>query len=279
MPADIRIHQIFYDEETRAMLDPGFIPLDNTSNERPDWYELWPIRRFLRETALDPEAWYGFFSPRFAAKTGLVSSAVRKVIRKVGADADLVLFSNARDQIAYFRNIFEQGEYSHPGLYDAMVSLLHEAGTSLDLRGIVDHSRSGVFGNYVVAKASFWREWLKLADLLVDLVESGRGSARLQEAVSYGGRHDVPLKAFVQERLAALLIHRDGLKARSYEEGAVGPLFARLFIDMPHNRELLQRCDALKLQYARTGDPAALDGYYRARAQILTARPMPPPWR
>ena len=44
---DARIHQIYYSEQTRAELDPGFLPLDNSANERPDWREYWPIRRFL----------------------------------------------------------------------------------------------------------------------------------------------------------------------------------------------------------------------------------------
>jgi hypothetical protein len=31
MPQQAFIHQIFYDERTRAQLDPGFLPLDNTA--------------------------------------------------------------------------------------------------------------------------------------------------------------------------------------------------------------------------------------------------------
>ena len=40
--------------------------LDNLRNERPDWREYWPIRRFLLEGTPDPDAFYGFFSPRFS---------------------------------------------------------------------------------------------------------------------------------------------------------------------------------------------------------------------
>ena len=42
----------FFDEATRALLDPGFLPLDNTANRRPEWYELWVIREFLRVISL-----------------------------------------------------------------------------------------------------------------------------------------------------------------------------------------------------------------------------------
>jgi hypothetical protein len=27
-------------------MEPGYRMLDNLANERPDWYEYWPIRRF-----------------------------------------------------------------------------------------------------------------------------------------------------------------------------------------------------------------------------------------
>jgi len=53
MPADIRVFQIFYDEDTRASLDRAFEPLDNTKNARSDWYEYWPIRNYLYKQRRD----------------------------------------------------------------------------------------------------------------------------------------------------------------------------------------------------------------------------------
>lgn len=41
MSTEIRVFQIFYNEETRASLDPDFEPLDNSDSERADWYEYW----------------------------------------------------------------------------------------------------------------------------------------------------------------------------------------------------------------------------------------------
>lgn len=36
----IFVYQIYYDDISRQQLDPGFIPLDNMTNSRPDWYDL-----------------------------------------------------------------------------------------------------------------------------------------------------------------------------------------------------------------------------------------------
>ena len=48
------IYQIYYDEASRAALDPGFLPLDNTANLRPDWYEFHVIKKFLENNHLEP---------------------------------------------------------------------------------------------------------------------------------------------------------------------------------------------------------------------------------
>src|SRR5471030_756581 len=93
------IYQIYYDESSRRMLDTGFIPLDNTSNERPDWFEFWVIRRFLLNTPLQEGAWYGFFSPKFRIKTGLDSNQVLGFFEHFAAHTDVALFSPRWDQV------------------------------------------------------------------------------------------------------------------------------------------------------------------------------------
>src|SRR5690349_5921280 len=111
MSVPVSIHQIFYDDASQAQLEPGYLPLDNRANLRPDWYEFWSIRQFLLETPLQPGRWYGFFSPRFAEKTKLGSAEVLEFVRTIDGYADVALFSPYWDQIAYFQNPFEQGEY------------------------------------------------------------------------------------------------------------------------------------------------------------------------
>ena len=49
MASRVHAFQIFYNDATRAAVDPAFQPLDNSANERPDWYEYWPIRRFFHD--------------------------------------------------------------------------------------------------------------------------------------------------------------------------------------------------------------------------------------
>ena len=96
MATQIYIHQIYYSDETQAQLDKGFLPLDNT-NGLKDWYEYWPIRKFLQKNKLDDNAYYGFFSPKFTEKTGLTSSHVFDFIRETfHPNVDAFLFSQMK---------------------------------------------------------------------------------------------------------------------------------------------------------------------------------------
>ena len=117
MAGEVRAFQIFYNDKTRALLDPDFEPLDNSKNERPDWYEYWPIRTFLSENRLSDSTYYGFLSPLFFQKTGLSGRKVMDFLRQAG-DADIVTFPPFPCHAAVFVNVFEQGEFFHQGLYD-----------------------------------------------------------------------------------------------------------------------------------------------------------------
>src|ERR1700688_4721796 len=92
MPA-LHIFQILNHYTSRQELDPGFEVLDNSANERPDWYEYWPIRRFLLNEALNEDAFYGFLSPKFKLKTSLSLGDVRAFIEGADGATEIVLLS------------------------------------------------------------------------------------------------------------------------------------------------------------------------------------------
>src|SRR6202167_1472454 len=112
----VHIYQILNHYTAREDLDPGFGVLDNSANERPDWYEYWPMRKFLLGEALHEDAYYGFLSPKFGHKTNLTAAAVGEIIGRAADAPDIFLFSPSIHNSAYFLNVFEHGESEHPGL-------------------------------------------------------------------------------------------------------------------------------------------------------------------
>ena len=111
---EIFIYQIHY--MRRALLDPGFRVLDNSSNERADWFEYWPIRKFLLNEPLDEDSFYGFLSLKFQQKTNLSAAAVREFVSRESSTADVILLSPSLHATAYHLNLFQFGDAAHPGL-------------------------------------------------------------------------------------------------------------------------------------------------------------------
>lgn len=268
------IHQIHYDEASRKALDPGFIALENTGNVRPDWYEFWVIRNFLKaeESRLQDDAWYGFLSPRFRLKTGVTSTMLLDHMRGLAPATEVVLITTNWDQLSYFLNPFEQGEHWHPGLQQASQRFVDHVGLDVKLPELVSHTGSSVFSNYILSKPRFWRAWLRLADALFDYVEDGTTDAAssMRGATTYGSdRHLAPLKTFVQERLATLVLAKDRYDVATLEFGD-GRVFPRLFHPDAATRQMLKACDLLKRHYNLTRDPDHLAMYWRLRDQIPT---------
>src|SRR6204780_3611301 len=106
----MHIYQVLNHYTSRQELDPDFAVLDNSANERPDWFEYWPIRRFLLNEALDENAFYGFLSPKFKLKTNMSSADVREFILAAGSAVDVVLLSPSIHNSAYYLNVFEHGD-------------------------------------------------------------------------------------------------------------------------------------------------------------------------
>src|SRR5580700_5144909 len=206
------IYQILTHYTSRQDLDPGFGVLDNSANERPDWYEYWPIRKFLRNEPLDEDAYYGFLSPKFRLKTNLTSTLVRDFIAGADPATDVLLFSPSIHNSAYFLNVFEHGESEHPGLAKVAARFFEAIDPSVRIAELVSDSRNTVYSNYFIAKPRFWRAWLEINERMYSIAETpadALGQA-LSSPTPYRGGSSVQMKIFIMERVATLLLTVDG---------------------------------------------------------------------
>jgi hypothetical protein len=269
----INIYQIYYDSGSKAMLEPGYLPLDNSANERPDWYELWPIRKFLIETKLEDNSWYGFLSPKFGLKTGISSQDLLNFVNQFGSEAEVILVPVwAWDAIAFNQNIFFQGDLDHPGLLEDTQKFLSNIKLNVNLNELVTHSGNSVFNNAIIAKPKFWMQWLHLIDQFYHYAEDpiNTDAELLRRQTTYGLGH-APMKAFIQERLSAIVLHETAFRVASLDASSVG-LISDLFVDDLWNRRLLQVCDLLKQEYTKTKDPKLLELFFDLR-NLVTKGP------
>ena len=266
MGRPVHLLHIGYSEATASVIEPGFTLLDNRANPRPDWYEIWPIRHWLRKQPLDEETLYGFFSPKLRAKTGL-GAAELLAFAAAHAPAELLLFSPQPDVAMPFRSVFHGGERFNPGYLDAAQAVLDRAGSGVALHQVVMDSRCAVFSNYLLATPRFWRQWLAWVEVLVAMAEAG--DAGLALATSYGA--GVQRKVFVGEGFASLLAW-----GGAYRLATLSPFAVPWFSQFSAQRDELIELDALKMAYRDTARREYLTRF-DARAEALIQRALRPP--
>jgi hypothetical protein len=248
-------------------VEPGYAVLDNMANPRPEWFEYWPIRRFLLEQPLDESAFYGFFSPKFGRKTGLGHAQVHAFVAAAAPRADVVLFSPQPDMGAFFLNVFEQGETFDPGFLDTCTQWLQAIGRPLPLSQLVMDSRQVVFSNYFVARPAFWREWLQLNETLFALCEGADSPLRrlLCHCTTYAGAHR---KVFIQERTASLLLSlQPHWRSVAHDPFGFGWSMSRM---REHPLDAVIS-DALKLAWREQRFPEYLSAFAEVRERFINA--------
>ena len=241
------IFQILDHRAPQRALSSGFGVLDNSSGERPDWFEYWPIRQFLLTTALDDAAFYGFLSLDFASKTNLTAPQVLELIQQCDAETEVILFSPGIDSSAQFLNAFESAEAEHPGLIATTKRLFERIDRHTDLDELVNDSRNTAHTDYLVAKPRFWREWLALNEQMFAIAEAGTGDLgrALTSYAADRGRGKAQMKVLIMEQIASLVLASDASFATR-----VRTFVAR---DRVYKPPLAIVQDALKIAYRTQG--------------------------
>lgn len=272
MSTAVHAFQIYYNEATRVAIDPDFEPLDNLANERPEWCEYLPIRKYFARNTLDDEsAYYGFFSPAFGRKTGIRGAELVEFVRQSGG-ADVVTFSPYLDSSALFQNVFEQGATLFDGFLDAADAVAHLVDPRIRLSELVQDARTTVYSNFFVARPAFWREWRRIFTQCFDAAETpgsdlyGLLNRPIRYADDQGRKRPMDVKIMVLERLASLLLSTGRYRVRNYRPFDL-PIHGAI-ADYVHE---LVAFDALKVAYQATGERYFLKQFREARDRLFAA--------
>lgn len=266
-----QVHQIFYDAASKAALDPGFIALDNLANERPDWREYWPVRKFFQRhgKGLDEERLYGFVSPKFGQKTGLAAGDALGFAAAAPPGTDVVIFSPAWDMGALFWNVFDQTTFFYPEFTQVAQQFTRKVGLANKLDQVVTDSRNTVFCNYFLARPRFWRRWLEINGAMFEMSErkGDRIGGLLRKQLLYAPHAPrVELKVFLMERIATLLLATTpefaAVSCRPFELPASDTVFNMFATEAV-------AADALKIAYATTRQDAYRTAFQQVQGRVL----------
>ena len=167
MNEPIGIHTICYAPGMAANVDPAFLPFDVSASPEVDRREIAHMLSFWRQGRHKDYAVSGLLSPRFTEKTGMSGRSFIDFIKSnPGYDVWLV---NPFPQYHYISfNIWEHGEFWHPGLSDRANTLLTAAGLNLDVR-TQPRSRPEtlLFSNCWAGTPAFWDRFMGDIEALV----------------------------------------------------------------------------------------------------------------
>lgn len=263
----IHLFHIGYSDETVQLKEPGYELLDNRRNERPDWYESWPIRQYLKQVVLDESSYYGFFSPKFRMKTGLGYADVLAQIVNSAPDIDAFVICPQPEVGAFFLNPFHGSELTDKGALATAQAIFDLAQIELDLTTTIIDSALLSFSNYVVAKPAFWRRWLHVVDIIYAAADEHKFGSSIANALCHVTQYNdnAQRKVFLIENIASALFAADDMKVKSI------PIIEALTVKgvmYPFKREA-QLCDALKIAARTSGESHFLSEFHATAQTVL----------
>lgn len=158
MSAPVRIFQIYYETWQRELLDPNFIPLDN-SKTTTELMEFGVFERLAKSDYVKGAQLWGALSWRFTERTGMSGADwLKAMLDHPGADVyycDPVPYNEA-----LFHNFWLQGETAHPKFFALCQAVFKATGLPEEELTALLPSDQFSASNYFVATPKFWQAYL-----------------------------------------------------------------------------------------------------------------------
>ena len=204
---DIRISQIYYDPGQLPKLETTFVPFDNTENPNREFAEYYIFEKEYASGKIQPDAHVGYVSWKFGAKTRLSGD---KFLNFINANPgyDVYFINPFPLQVKFFRNLWLQGEFYHPGILELAQGIFRAAGYPNQLAKEIHDSSTALYCNYWVGNRRFWDTYMDFVQPLVGVLRSGLGEAEKQKLHSIADHgNDFSFIAFIIERLFTTLLN------------------------------------------------------------------------
>ena len=242
----VHLHQIYYLPSQLPLLDPAFTPYDNTANKNPEFAEYYIFEKEYNAGKVKGDALTGFVSWKFGKKTQLEG---RRFLDFVQANPgyDVYFINPFPMQMKFFKNLWLQGEFYHPGIIALSEEILHLAGYDINLSAMTHDRQTALYCNYWVGNKKFWDRYMQFTRPVIEVLRSGLSAEQKQKLHSIADfGNDFSFIAFIIERLFTTLLHHDyNIRFIAYPHayadirrkyGHLGGLIFKLF---PDNSRLL----------------------------------------
>lgn len=155
------LYQICFEKDQISQVKAPMIPFDNTSNERPELREYHSFKKII-DGQYATEI-YGVFGPRAEEKLRYSGKEIYDEI-VANPSKEFYLFNHARIQSVIFLNVWEQGEYFHPGIKKIMRYVLDKNGYDYTVIDSIMTEKQMCFCSYFVTTKKAWLEYIRFVD-------------------------------------------------------------------------------------------------------------------
>jgi hypothetical protein len=209
----IKIYQAYYHENQISHLDPEFTPYDNTENPVKNLYELYiyhQVRQLAQSEGVDL---WGVFSWQWKNKMpGVVASEVIQVANQGEQNGAGAIIFNAFpfDEVMAY-NVWEQGEWCHPGICDLARQLLTIMGENPDLVCEPMDHRTYLTANYFIGDCKFWDGLLEFLDRFKAAIPllSKECQEKLFSSAGYAPNPKLDYTGFICERMISTYLVKE----------------------------------------------------------------------
>lgn len=202
----IGIHQIYYDPAQIPLLEPAFIPYDNTANPNREWAEYHVFETEFQKGTYKNFDYTGFVSWKFRQKSRISGDAFLEFIKK-NPGADVYFINPFPMEELLFRNVWLQGAFYHPGILEFSQRLLERAGYEFSLRDWRESRENYAFCNYWAGNERFWQIYMEFTGKLAAILRTGLDTADKEFLHSIASKtNNFSYIAFIMERMFSVML-------------------------------------------------------------------------
>ena len=214
----VKLMQICFTKEQLDEVEVGFVPFDNTQNEKPELREYHNFKKIIKdEHDLGCDLW-GAFGPRWREKMKYDGLEIREAIKN-NPGHDVYIFNHARVVNALTYNVWEQGEMWHKGITKVTKYALEKC--RYDPR-VVDLPMTDLtcYCSYFVATREFWKKYIRFLDEIKYVLDNELDEEHeklYKSSANYARDSSLNLFVFIVERLFSTFLYLHDYKVYTHE--------------------------------------------------------------
>ncbi|MCX7125554.1 MAG: hypothetical protein NTU49_07385 [Gammaproteobacteria bacterium] len=211
----VTVFQPYFTKDQCQSIDSLFTPFDNIKNPHPKLYEFFLLQSIFNQLDQLQSDYVGLFSLKFSKKSLLEAKDVMSHIQN-NPGYDVYLFNPYPQEDFMFYNIWDHGEFSHPGIKKITQFALDKTNSGIKISGLNRPLGKSLFCNFWVGSKAFWHRYFNFLQPIAEFMIKNPEVYFIDTI--YGGFDPAVFFPFIVERLFSmfLMTHED-IRFCSYE--------------------------------------------------------------